>query len=94
MSIEYLHDYAAKLHIIDEERRCSHIAEDASVKMSRRSLIGNAIEHGSNDVLMFHSIAMGNASDEVKAPADATIDSYNNENFAKAMGRFIVGWSD
>jgi hydroxymethylpyrimidine pyrophosphatase-like HAD family hydrolase len=43
---------------------------------------------------MFRSIAMGNASDEVKAPADATIDSYDNEGFAKAMGRFILGWSD
>lgn len=39
MSIEDLHDYAAKLHIIDEERRRSQIAEDASVKISRRLLI-------------------------------------------------------
>lgn len=38
MSIEDLHDYAVKLHIIDEERR-RQIAEDASVKISRRLLI-------------------------------------------------------
>ncbi len=48
-----------------------------------------------NDVLMFKrsgfSIAMGNASDEVKAQASATTDSYNNEGFAKAMERFILG---
>jgi Cof subfamily protein (haloacid dehalogenase superfamily) len=48
-----------------------------------------------NDVLMFKrsgfSIAMGNASDEVKKQADATTDSYNDEGFAKAMERFILG---
>jgi Cof subfamily protein (haloacid dehalogenase superfamily) len=48
-----------------------------------------------NDVLMFErsgfSITMGNASDEVKMRADATTDSYNDEGFAKAMERFILG---
>jgi Cof subfamily protein (haloacid dehalogenase superfamily) len=47
-----------------------------------------------NDVLMFKrsgfSIAMGNASDEVKRQATATTDSYNDEGFAKAMERFIL----
>jgi hydroxymethylpyrimidine pyrophosphatase-like HAD family hydrolase len=48
-----------------------------------------------NDVLMFKrsgfSIAMGNASDEVKAQATAVTDSYNDEGFAKAMEAFILG---
>lgn len=48
-----------------------------------------------NDVLMFKrsgfSIAMGNASDEVKAEAAAATESYNDEGFAKAMERFILG---
>jgi Cof subfamily protein (haloacid dehalogenase superfamily) len=48
-----------------------------------------------NDVLMFKrsgfSIAMGNASDEVKAQANVVTDSYNDEGFAKAMERFILG---
>jgi Cof subfamily protein (haloacid dehalogenase superfamily) len=48
-----------------------------------------------NDVLMFKrsgfSIAMGNASDEVKAQAAAVTDSYNDEGFAKAMENFILG---
>lgn len=48
-----------------------------------------------NDVLMFKrsgfSIAMGNASDEVKAQAVAVTDSHNDEGFAKAMERFILG---
>ena len=47
-----------------------------------------------NDVVMFKrsglSIAMGNASDEVKAQAGATTDSFNDEGFAKAMERFIL----
>jgi Cof subfamily protein (haloacid dehalogenase superfamily) len=48
-----------------------------------------------NDVLMFKrsgfSIAMGNASDQVKAQASATTASYSDEGFAKAMERFILG---
>jgi len=47
-----------------------------------------------NDVLMFHksgfSIAMGNASDEVKAQASAVTDSNENEGFAKAVRKFIL----
>jgi hypothetical protein len=48
-----------------------------------------------NDILMFKrsgfSIAMGNASDEVKAQAAAVTASYNDEGFAKAMETFILG---
>jgi Cof subfamily protein (haloacid dehalogenase superfamily) len=51
-----------------------------------------------NDVLMFKrsgfSIAMGNASDQVKAEASATTASYNDEGFAKAMERFVLGSSE
>ncbi|HEY1753620.1 MAG TPA: Cof-type HAD-IIB family hydrolase [Caulobacteraceae bacterium] len=47
-----------------------------------------------NDVSMFErsglSIAMGNASDDVKAEATAVTDSYNDEGFAKAMERFVL----
>ena len=47
-----------------------------------------------NDVLMFHrsgfSIAMGNASDDVKRQASATTDSCDDEGFAKAVVRFIL----
>jgi Cof subfamily protein (haloacid dehalogenase superfamily) len=51
-----------------------------------------------NDVLMFKrsglSIAMGNASDQVKKQASVTTDSYNDEGFAKAMERFVLGSLD
>ncbi len=48
-----------------------------------------------NDVLMFRksgfSIAMGNSSDEVKAQASAVTDSNENDGFAKAVRKFILG---
>jgi hypothetical protein len=51
-----------------------------------------------NDVLMFRrsgfSIAMGNASDQVKGHASATTDSYNDEGFAKAIERFVLSSVD
>jgi Cof subfamily protein (haloacid dehalogenase superfamily) len=47
-----------------------------------------------NDVLMFRSsgfsIAMGNASNEVKAQASAVTDSNENEGFAKAVRQFVL----
>ena len=47
-----------------------------------------------NDVLMFHqsgfSIAMGNASDDVKAQASAVTDSNDDDGFAKAVQRFLL----
>jgi Cof subfamily protein (haloacid dehalogenase superfamily) len=47
------------------------------------------------DVLMFRksgfSIAMGNASDEVKAQANAVTDTNDNEGFAKAVRKFVLG---
>jgi Cof subfamily protein (haloacid dehalogenase superfamily) len=47
-----------------------------------------------NDVLMFResgfSIAMGNASDEVKSQAAAVTDSNQDEGFAKAVRKFIL----
>lgn len=47
-----------------------------------------------NDVLMFKrsgfSIAMGNASEEVKRQANAVTDSYDDEGFAKAVERLLL----
>ncbi|MGO9547540.1 MAG: Cof-type HAD-IIB family hydrolase [Rhodomicrobium sp.] len=47
-----------------------------------------------NDVLMFKrsgfSIAMGNASEEVKGQASAVTDTYDDEGFAKAVERFLL----
>jgi Cof subfamily protein (haloacid dehalogenase superfamily) len=51
-----------------------------------------------NDMLMFRksglSIAMGNASQEVQAQADAVTASHDDEGFAKAIERFILRRAD
>jgi len=48
-----------------------------------------------NDVLMFQksgmSIAMDNASPEVQKQAQFVTDSYNDEGFAKAIERYVLG---
>jgi len=53
-----------------------------------------AIGDGANDVLMFErsgfSIAMGNASEEVKARAAAVTSSNEEEGFAKAMRELVL----
>jgi Cof subfamily protein (haloacid dehalogenase superfamily) len=47
-----------------------------------------------NDVLMFRNsgfgIAMGNASPEVQAQADAVTSSYEDEGFARAIEKFVL----
>lgn len=67
------------------------LARVLDIPTSRIATIGDQ----PSDVLMFErsgfSIAMGNASDQVKARARATTDSCNDEGFAKAIERFIVG---
>jgi Cof subfamily protein (haloacid dehalogenase superfamily) len=53
-----------------------------------------AIGDGRNDVAMFErsgfAIAMGNASDEVKARASVVTDGNDDDDFAKAMREFIL----
>lgn len=52
------------------------------------------IGDGANDVLMFRksgfSIAMGNASDEVKGEADAVTETNERDGFASAVRKFIL----
>jgi Cof subfamily protein (haloacid dehalogenase superfamily) len=68
-----------------------YLAQHVGVPAEEIATIGDQ----PNDVLMFErsglSIAMGNASDEVKARATTVTDSYNDEGFAKAMEHFIRG---
>jgi Cof subfamily protein (haloacid dehalogenase superfamily) len=68
----------------------SEVARLLGVPLAEIAVIGD----GSNDVAMFErgglSIAMGNASDEVKSQADAVTDSNEDEGFAKAVQRFVL----
>jgi Cof subfamily protein (haloacid dehalogenase superfamily) len=66
------------------------LARSLAIPRARIATIGDM----PNDVLMFResglSIAMGNASAEVKAQADAVTDSCSDEGFANAMVRFVL----
>ena len=68
-----------------------YLSRVLSIPVSEIATIGDQ----QNDVLMFKrsgfSIAMGNASDQVKSQASASTDSYNDEGFAKAIERLILG---
>ena len=63
------------------------------VPLAEIAVIGD----GGNDVAMFErsglSIAMGNASPEVQHAADLVTDSNEEEGFANAIERFILGIS-
>jgi HAD superfamily hydrolase (TIGR01484 family) len=67
-----------------------YLSRELGVSPSEIATIGDQ----PNDVLMFRrsglSIAMGNASDDVKRQATAVTDSYDDEGFAKAVERFVL----
>jgi Cof subfamily protein (haloacid dehalogenase superfamily) len=69
----------------------SAVAKLLGVPLAEIAVIGD----GSNDVLMFErgglSIAMGNASQQVRQAADLLTDSNGDDGFAKAIERFILG---
>jgi len=69
----------------------SEIAKLLAVPLTEIAVIGD----GGNDVAMFErsglSIAMGNASPEVRQAADFVTDSNREEGFANAVERFILG---
>ncbi len=67
------------------------LSESLKIPPDRIATIGDM----QNDVLMFRqsglSIAMGNATDDVKAQASAATDSNENEGFAKAVRKLVLG---
>ncbi len=69
----------------------TYLAQHLNVPAGEIATIGDQ----PNDVLMFKSsgfsIAMGNAPEEVKVQASAVTESHNEEGFAKAIERFILG---
>ena len=68
----------------------THLSKVLSIPPEQIATIGDM----PNDVLMFSksgfSIAMGNASDEVKAQASAVTDSNEDEGFANAVRKFVL----
>jgi Cof subfamily protein (haloacid dehalogenase superfamily) len=69
----------------------SEIAKLLGIPLAKIAVIGD----GGNDVAMFEraglSIAMGNASPQVKRKANFTTDSNRHDGFAKAIEQFILG---
>jgi Cof subfamily protein (haloacid dehalogenase superfamily) len=67
-----------------------YLSQHVGIPAAEIATIGDQV----NDVLMFKrsgfSIAMGNASDEVKAQAAVATASNSDEGFAKAMETFIL----
>lgn len=85
--IDVTHRDANKGSVVD------YLARTLSIEASEIATIGDM----SNDVLMFArsgmSIAMGNASDEVKGSATHVTKSNEDEGFANAMAQFVQGSS-
>lgn len=82
------------LDITDPRANKGAVVDTLSKRMNiPRELIAT-IGDMPTDALMFRrsgfSIAMGNASDAVKAQASAVTDSNQNEGFAKAVRKFIL----
>jgi len=82
--VDVTHKDANKGAVVD------YLSAHLGIPMDEIATIGDS----PNDELMFRrsgvSIAMGNASDEVKSRASFTTDSYNDEGFAKAMERLVL----
>ena len=83
--LDVTHPQANKGAVVD------YLASTLGVPHEEIAVIGDM----PNDVLMFarsgFSIAMGNASPEVQAKADAVTASYNDEGFAQAVERWLLG---
>jgi hypothetical protein len=82
------------LDITHKDANKGAVADYLSARLGIPEAMIATIGDQPNDVAMFNrsglSIAMGNASDDVKAQATVTTDSYNDEGFAKAMERFVL----
>ena len=82
--LDVTHPHANKGDVVEA------LAKEMGIPTSEIATIGDM----PNDVDMFRrsgfSIAMGNASDEVKAQASAVTASYDDEGFAKAIEDYLL----
>ena len=82
--LDVTHPHANKGDVVEA------LAKELKIPTSEIATIGDM----PNDVNMFKrsgfSIAMGNASDEVKAQASAVTAGYDDEGFAKAIENFLL----
>jgi Cof subfamily protein (haloacid dehalogenase superfamily) len=85
------------LDVTNRDANKGAVVEFLSLRLDVPAAAIATIGDQENDVLMFKrsglSIAMGNASDHVKAQAAAVTESNDDEGFANAMERFVLGSS-
>jgi hydroxymethylpyrimidine pyrophosphatase-like HAD family hydrolase len=84
MAIQVSHAEATKFHGVESLRVMNGISKDHTL----------AIGDGDNDLPLFRSahlkVAMGNATENLKAAADHVVASVQNDGFAEAMQRFVL----
>lgn len=85
VGVQVNHAQADKFHGVDALRSILGIPKEHTL----------AIGDGDNDLSLFENaavkIAMGNATEALKANADFVVDSVSEDGFAKAMKRFVLG---
>ena len=83
--LDVTHPHANKGDVVET------LSKELGVPQAEIATIGDM----PNDVNMFRkggfSIAMGNASDEVKRQASAVTSGFDDEGFAKAIERYVLG---
>ena len=84
-AIQVTHVAATKFHGVEALRKIVGINKEHSM----------AIGDGNNDLPLFRNaalkIAMGNATDLLKADADYIVGSVDEDGFAQAIDRFVLG---
>ena len=84
LGIQVNHVQADKYHGVHALREITGIARENTL----------AIGDGDNDLALFRNaglkIAMGNATDELKAEADYVVASVDDDGFVEAMERFVL----
>lgn len=83
-AIQITHEYADKFHGVEALRKIIGISKEHTL----------AIGDGDNDVPLFQNarvkVAMGNATDALKAEADYVVGTLEQDGFAEAMTKYVV----
>lgn len=85
LGVQVNHVNADKFHGVEALRSILNITKEHSL----------AIGDGDNDLPLFRNaglrVAMGNATDRLKQQADEIVSTVENDGFAEAMERFVLG---
>ncbi len=83
-AVQICHQEATKHHGVEALRKMRHVPKEQTL----------AIGDGDNDVALFQSagikIAVGNATDKLKALADDVVASQEEDGFVEAMNKYVL----